>query len=245
MDSDARLLESLRGLRRRLPGDEQFGDPLSTGGRTAVGYLARSVAVLAPERDSVLGEVGLASLQLWQSLSERTGRGRGEVDVALLHTDLVDFSSWALKAGDIAAVALLAAVGEVIDGAVRRQSGRITKRLGDGVIATFLLPAHAIAAALEIQEGVASVEIEGHTPQIRAGVHWGRPRRLGGEYLGVDLTIANAVGAAAKPGQVLVSAPALAQLEPSQVQLKVGRRRRLRAEGVPRELQVASVRRDQ
>ena len=44
---------------------------------------------------------------------------------------------------------------------------------------------------------------------MRAGVHWGRPRKLGGDYLGVDVNIAARVGDAAKADQVLASDPVL------------------------------------
>ena len=49
-------------------------------------------------------ELGLGALQAWQALSEAQRRGRGRVDVAILFTDLVGFSSWALEAGDDAAL---------------------------------------------------------------------------------------------------------------------------------------------
>ena len=35
----------------------------------------------------------MAGLQLWQSISEATGRGRGEIPLAILCTDLIGFSA--------------------------------------------------------------------------------------------------------------------------------------------------------
>jgi class 3 adenylate cyclase len=75
---------------------------------------------------------------------------------------------------------------------------------------------------------------------MRAGVHWGRPRKLGGDYLGVDVNIAARVGDAAKPDQVLVSDSALARII-DMTGLKTGRRKRLRADGAPRDLHVTAV----
>src|SRR6202035_3213866 len=139
VDSEPRVLEALRTLRRRLPGDESFGDPLSTAGRTTVALAARGVSRLQPpERESALGELSLTGLQLWQSLSERVGRGRGDEELALLFTDLVDFSQWVLAAGDTAAVNVLRAVGDAVDQPILDRGGRIQKRLGDGLLATFL-----------------------------------------------------------------------------------------------------------
>jgi class 3 adenylate cyclase len=239
LDTQPALLSWAKRLRHRLPGDERFGDSLSTAGASPVQVIARGVSALQPERDSVAKELGLAGLQLWQSLSEATGRGRGDREVALLFTDLVGFSSWALKAGDAAAVELLREVGEAVEGAVLDDDGRIIKRLGDGVMATFVTAQAALDAALTAQDAVSKIEVEGHTPEMRAGVHWGRPRKLGGDYLGVDVNIAARVADAAKGGQVLVSDPVLQRIE--QDGLKVSRSKRLRAQGAPRDLYVTRV----
>jgi class 3 adenylate cyclase len=239
IDSQPSLLAAARRLRRSLPGDERFGDPLSTAGLTPVELVARGVSSLQPERESVVQELGLAGLQLWQSLSEATGRGRGDIEMALLFTDLVGFSSWALKAGDAATLELLREVGIAVETAVLAHDGRIVKRLGDGLMASFLSAQAAVEAALDAQEALHHVEVAGYTPAKRAGVHWGRPRKLGGDYLGVDVNVAARVGDAAKAEQVLVSDSALAHLEDDG--FKVGRRKRLRADGAPREMQVAAV----
>ena len=102
-------------MRRRLPGDPKFGDPLSTAGTQPVEVVGRGVSALQPERKSLVQELGLAGLQVWQSLSEATGRGHGDREMAILFTDLVGFSSWALKAGDAAALELLREVGAAVE----------------------------------------------------------------------------------------------------------------------------------
>jgi adenylate cyclase len=237
LDTQPRLLAAARRLRRNLPGDERFGDPLSTAGRTPVQVVARSA--FRPERESVLQELGLAGLQLWQSLSEAAGRGRGEVEMTLLFTDLVGFSSWALKAGDDTVMDLLRDVGTTVEASILERDGRIVKRLGDGLMATFLEPQQAVDAALDAQAALQDVEVDGYRPRMRAGVHWGRPRKLGGDYLGVDVNIAARVCEAAKPDQVLVSDRLLQRIDADQ--LETGRSKRLKAEGAPRDLQVVAV----
>jgi class 3 adenylate cyclase len=74
---------------------------------------------------------------------------------------------------------------------------------------------------------------------MRAGVHWGRPRKLGGDFLGVDVNVAARVTAAAKAGQVLVSDALLVKLDGDAV--RTGRSKRLRADGAPSGLRVAEV----
>jgi adenylate cyclase len=239
LDTSPSLLAVARRIRERLPGDERFGDPLSTAGRAPVEVVGRGVSALSPERDSVFQELGLAGLQVWQSISEATGRGRGEEQLALLFTDLVGFSSWALEAGDAATIELLRDVGLAVEKAVLAHNGRIVKRLGDGLMATFLTVQEAVDAALDAQQALADVEVDGYRPKMRAGIHCGRPRKLGGDYIGVDVNIAARVADAAKAEQVLVSEPALdhVDLEP----LKTGRRKRLKADGTPREMYTVSI----
>jgi len=239
VDSHSSLLTAARRLRRHLPGDEQFGDPLSTAGPQPVEVLGRRVSALQPDRKSVLQELGLAGLQVWQSLSEATGRGHGDREMAVMFTDLVGFSSWALKAGDGPALELLREVGTRVEAVIVGHQGRIVKRLGDGVMATFFSPQDAIEAALDAQAGVEEIQVDGYRPQMRAGLHWGSPRRLGGDYLGVDVNIAARVSDAAKAGQVLVSDALLSQIEVGD--LRTGRAKRLRADGAPRDLHVVRV----
>jgi adenylate cyclase len=239
LDSKPGLLTAADRLRRRLPGDERFGDPLSTTGSQLWEVVGRGVSAMQPDRKSVSQELGLAGLQVWQSLSEATGRGRGDRFMAILFTDLVGFSTWALKAGDTAVIELLRDVGTRLETAVSEHDGRIVKRLGDGIMATFLEPRPAVDAALQAHDAVAEISVDGHTPHMRAGIHWGAPRKLGGDYLGVDVNIAARVGDAAKADQVLVSDPLLSRLELTD--LRAGKPRRLRAEGAPRDLQVAPV----
>jgi adenylate cyclase len=239
VDSHSSLLTAARMLRRRLPGDERFGDPLSTAGRQPVEVVGRRVSALQPERRSVVQELGLAGLQVWQSLSEATGRGHGDREMAVMFTDLVGFSSWALQAGDDPALELLREVGTRVETAIVAHDGRIVKRLGDGVMATFLSPRAAVDAALDAQAAVAEIEVSGYRPRMRAGLHWGSPRRLGGDYLGVVVNVAARVSDAAKAGQVLVTDTLLARIEADD--LRTGRAKRLRAPGAPRDLHVVRV----
>jgi adenylate cyclase len=239
IDSQPGLLAAARRLRRTLPGDDKFGDPLSTAGLTPVEFVARGVSAMEPDRESFVKEVGLAGLQVWQSLSEATGRGAGDEPLALLFTDLVGFSSWALKAGDEAVLRLLREVGSVVEAAVLGHEGQIVKRLGDGLMASFATVQSAVDAALDAHDSLEGIAVDGYRPRMRAGVHYGRPRRLGGDLLGVDVNIAARVGDAAKAGEVLVSGEALELLDRDAWRL--GRTRRLRAEGVPRAMQVARV----
>jgi adenylate cyclase len=240
-DSSPPVVKAIEGLRKRLPGDERFGDRMSTQGDKAVERVARGVSALDPGRPSAAHELGLGALQVWQALSQSAGRGAGETEVAMLFTDLVEFSRWALDAGDAPAIDLLRAVGDVLDDAVLEHDGEIVKRLGDGLMAAFDQPQDAVEAALDGIDGIEAVEVDGYAPRMRCGVHWGRPRRLGGDYLGVDVNVAARVVSAAKAQQLLVSAPACDLLDHERY--RIGRPRRLREKGAPTELRVRTVER--
>jgi len=106
-------------------------------------------------------------------------------------------------------------------------------------MAVFTDPASAVAAAHEACYRVGALEARGYRPRMRAGVHVGRPRRLGGDYLGIDVNIAARVAAAASGDEVLVSGPACARLDDDAFELR--RRRRFKAKGAPKGLEVYSV----
>lgn len=243
LDGASVVVRSATRLRRALPGDAQYGDTLSTAGELPHDRLGRELAAMSAERPSAVRELGLGALQVWQALSEGIGRGHGDRPVTILFTDLVGFSTWALAAGDGAAIDLLRAVGDAQEDAIAEYGGRVVKRLGDGLMAVFQAPEDGVAAAVDAQTRVARVEVAGHVPQLRAGVHVGTPRKLGGDYLGVDVNVAARVAEAAKGGEVLVSDPVADHLEADghAYLYRLGRRRRLKAAGTPRELRVRRV----
>ena len=238
-DTNPQLLKIAKWVRSRLPGDSELGDALSTTGDDPSLVLARRLSELGTERPSATRELGLGALQVWQALSEAQGRGRGQREVAILFTDLVEFSAWALEAGDDAALDLLRRVGACEEAAVTAHGGRIVKRLGDGMMAAFSDAESAVRAACDAREQVATVAADGYRAQLRAGIHLGKPRKIGGDYLGVDVNVAARVASGAKPGEILVSGAACERLDGTAFELK--RKRRFRAKGTPKELEVFSV----
>jgi adenylate cyclase len=230
LDSGERIVSLARAGRRRLPGDHRYGDPLSLSGDEAPQLIGRGLAAMAEERPSALRELGMGALQVWQALSEAQGRGHGERECVIVFTDLVDFSDWVLEAGDEAALKLVREVGHAVEGPVRACRGRVVKRLGDGLMAVFDDPAQAVEAACRAASAVGRV----YEPGLRAGVHLGRPRKLGGDYFGVDVNVAARVAAAAGPGEVLISDTVRARLDPERVATR--RRWRFKPKGAPKGL---------
>jgi adenylate cyclase len=239
-DTQPELVATAKMIRRLLPGDESYGEQTpSASGAQLRERLGRSLAELTPDRASTMRELGLGVLQAWQALSEAQQRRRGTAQTAILFTDLVGFSTWALDAGDEAAIELLGQVEDAEATAILDHSGIVVKRLGDGSMAVFSHPEQAVHAAHDAQGHLDQIEVRGYTPRLRAGIHLGRPRKVGKDYLGIDVNVAARIGDAAKGGQVLISEPARDLLDPSE--FKFGRPKRLKAEGAPDELLVSTV----
>jgi adenylate cyclase len=231
-DANPQLVATARFLRGLIPG----GEPETAEMPEPVQRLVSSVQ---PEGESALREIGKGALQAWQALSEAQRRRRGHADVAILFTDLVGFSDWALDAGDEAALEVLRKVGDAEQKAVSQNKGAVVKRLGDGAMAVFSDAEQAVRAALDSQSHISKIEVDGYRPTQRAGVHRGTPRKVKGDFLGVDVNIAARVGDCADGGEVLISEPVREQLD--ERRFRFGNARPLDAPGAPEDLTVCTV----
>ena len=239
INRDPRLLSIVRSLRKVLPGDDRVVDPGEFGGANQPRAVSGLLAEISTERPGVLGEAGLGAFQVWQSISEAQGRGRGKSELAIAFTDLVEFSSWALEAGDEAAIELLRDVSVAIEPPVKSNGGTVVKRLGDGMMAVFKGADEAVRAIAEGRERLGEVDAEGYEPRIRAGIHVGRPRKVGKDYFGIDVNIAARVAEGASGGEVLVSDAALEALTGDG--LAATERELVDAKGVPADFRVYSL----
>lgn len=237
------LIALVRRARRMLPGDPDFGDPLSAAGDGGARAAARAADRLLRDREAATREVSLATLQVWQALTERVSGRPVNPEVTLVFTDLVGFSSWSLQAGDDATLRLLRRVAQVVEPPLLDAGGHIVKRMGDGIMAVFADPATALRATMAARDAVRNVEVNGYTPRMRAGIHTGRPQRIGSDWLGVDVNIAARVMERATRGGLIVSGETLECITPDELDalgVTVKRLRRQvfapRASGVPTDL---------
>jgi class 3 adenylate cyclase len=206
------VIDMIRRARRLLPGDPEFGDPLSTAGEGGPRAAARAAGRLLGDRGGASREVGLGALQVWQALTEAVSRRPANPEVTLVFTDLVGFSTWSLQAGDDATLKLLRRVARAIEPPLLDAGGHIVKRMGDGIMAVFADPLVAVAAVLAAKRALKSVDVDGYKPRMRVGIHTGRPQRLGSDWLGVDVNVAARVMERATRGGLMVSGTTLDEL---------------------------------
>ncbi len=207
------IISFLRRARRALPGDPEFGDPLSAAGVGGPQAAARAADRIL-EREAASREVSLAALQVWQALTERYSGRPANAEVTLVFTDLVGFSTWSLSAGDDATLKLLRRVSQVVEPPLLEAGGQIIKRMGDGIMAVLGDATTAVRAAIMARDALNAVEVQGYTPRMRVGIHTGHPRRIGSDWLGIDVNLAARVMERATRGELVVSQATLDRISP-------------------------------
>jgi adenylate cyclase len=134
----------------------------------------------------------------------RTGvRLPGAVSVAFLFCDLKDFTAYADRVGDEAAVAAI----DRFFAAVSRRRGkrcRFQKSLGDGVMLAYDDPAYAVAAGSRI---VGEMEANGDMPGVHASVHAGVAIVREGDYFGRTVNVAARLLNAAARDELVATRP--------------------------------------
>jgi class 3 adenylate cyclase len=130
----------------------------------------------------------------------RSGGRPDRVLATVLFTDIVDSTRLAAGLGDRSWRELLERHDALVRLQLERFRGREVKHTGDGFLASFDGPARAIRCACSIGAAARELGIE-----IRAGLHTGECELIGDDLGGVAVHIAARVGAAAGPGEVLVS----------------------------------------
>ena len=118
----------------------------------------------------------------------------------VLFLDIVGSTSVATEMGDARWRDLLSRFRNVVRRRLKAEGGREESFTGDGFLATFTEPAHAVRAAEGIVEDVRSLGIE-----VRAGVHTGEIETIDGHVGGVGVHAGARVMSLAGASQVLVT----------------------------------------
>lgn len=182
--------------------DEPGEHPIST--TTPAGIVERFLERVVERRPSRLSALGLSALQVLTAPNADTTAGT-EQDVAVVFTDLEGFTSFTDTYGDDAALELLAEHYRQAGPLVRSFSGRIVKRLGDGLLCTFPDAELGLRCALEM------LELPPPPLRLRAGVHVGSALVSRTDVVGQVVNIAARLAEIGKGGQVIVTEEAAAK----------------------------------
>jgi class 3 adenylate cyclase len=118
----------------------------------------------------------------------------------VLFTDIVGSTAHAAALGDQAWRQVLDRHDGIAQSAVAACTGRLVKRTGDGILATFDAPAHGLECAKALRAALAHAGID-----IRAGVHTGEVELREDDVAGIGVNIAARVAALAGASELLVS----------------------------------------
>jgi class 3 adenylate cyclase len=132
----------------------------------------------------------------FQTTAPHSGRTFG----AILFTDIVDSTPQAALIGDAAWREKMDKHDVVVRELVQQNGGRLIKTTGDGALATFGLPARAIACALLVPSALGSLGL-----RVRVGIHSGEWDEANADVSGIIVHIAQRVMSAATAGEVLVT----------------------------------------
>jgi class 3 adenylate cyclase len=162
---------------------------------------ARFVELPGSEAELFLGDTGPVLSEITRFLQHEDAIvGVDRPLATVLFTDIVASTEQLSAVGDTHWRRLLDDHDTTIERMVSTYLGRVVKKLGDGMLATFDGPARAVRCAAVIRDTLAD-----HTITVRAGLHTGEIELRDGDVAGVAVHIASRVCGLAAPSEILVS----------------------------------------
>jgi class 3 adenylate cyclase len=152
--------------------------------------------------------INWSGVRSWIPESESDER----VVVTMLFTDIVGSTEVANRIGDAEWRELLARHNREVRNQLDGFRGREVGTAGDGFFAVFDGAARAIRAAVAIRDATRALGLE-----VRQGIHTGEVELVGEEVRGIAVHEAARIGAAAGPGEILVSATTRALAEGNRI----------------------------
>lgn len=142
--------------------------------------------------------------------AQRHGHGYTRQLTTVLSVDVVGYAKMMGQSEENTLDQLVECRG-VIEAACTRAGGRLFGVAGDSMMVEFGSPVDAILAALDFQERIASLELQGGSPNrmtFRAGVNTGDVIARDGALFGDEVNIAARLQEIAAPGGLVISATA-------------------------------------
>jgi class 3 adenylate cyclase len=130
--------------------------------------------------------------------------------LAIAFFDVEGYTEFTAVHGDHAGLQLADSLLEIAEQLIAGADGRVIKRVGDGVIASFGSADSALRCAVGVRRALsARAEMDPEAPIAAAKIalHWGTPLRRDDDLYGNDVNLAARMVDQAKGGQILVSDP--------------------------------------
>ena len=124
----------------------------------------------------------------------------GAAEVAILFCDLKDFTAYAEREGEGAALEAIEALASIVTEECRND-GRIVKGLGDGYMLSFSDPHHAVDTGWRVIER----RRESDGPGIHASLHQGVAIAHDGDYFGTVVNVAARILGAARRDELMAT----------------------------------------
>jgi class 3 adenylate cyclase/pSer/pThr/pTyr-binding forkhead associated (FHA) protein len=128
--------------------------------------------------------------------------------VAILFTDIQGSTAYYEKYGDLSGLAMVHQCNSLLEGVVRSHGGRVVKKIGDAIMATFNDCEACVRTAVEMQQQLkrlnASKKEEDQT-HVRIGAHYGLGIVKSDDVFGDVVNVASRVESLALPEQILIS----------------------------------------
>jgi class 3 adenylate cyclase len=158
---------------------------------------AAQVTALQEFRDLFSSQVLAPGLQL------------GVETMAVLFTDLIGSTAMYSRNGDASAFRIVNDHFDVVRDIVARHEGAMVKTIGDAVMAVFVDPGKCFEAALELDESVRTISVEGEPLRMRVGFHVGPCNAMRAndriDYFGTTVNLAARLQSLAKAGEVTLA----------------------------------------
>ena len=135
--------------------------------------------------------------------------------LAIAFFDVEGYTEYTALHGDHAGLQLADSLLEIAEQLIAGAHGRVIKRIGDGLVASFGSADGALRCAVGVQRALtarAQMDPEAPIAAAKIALHWGTPLRRRDDLYGNDVNLASRMVDQAKGGQILVSEPLRAEL---------------------------------
>jgi class 3 adenylate cyclase/HEAT repeat protein len=125
--------------------------------------------------------------------------------LTVLFTDMVGFTATTERTAASSLIKLLGSYEDIALPAIEQLHGRLVKKLGDGLLATFKHPLNAAVASLQIQKKIQEYNqfrTDAEKFNVRIGLNTGMVIRKGGDVFGDTVNVAARMQSSASPGEI-------------------------------------------